>query len=105
VKSADLAGRVRIHDLRHAHASWLLGGADLQVVKQRLGHGGPRVERLESEPGGRRGQDQGRRKAFPANRRERSAEASRGECVGTWQLALGVTRVVLVEPPRKSATS
>jgi len=37
-KAAGLE-KVRIHDLRHAHASWLLaGGADLQVVKERLGH-------------------------------------------------------------------
>jgi site-specific recombinase XerD len=37
-KAAGLS-KVRIHDLRHAHASWLLaGGADLQVVKERLGH-------------------------------------------------------------------
>jgi integrase len=37
-KAAGL-DKVRIHDLRHAHASWLLaGGADLQVVKERLGH-------------------------------------------------------------------
>jgi integrase len=28
-----------MHSLRHAHASWLLaGGADIQVVKERLGH-------------------------------------------------------------------
>ena len=28
-----------MHGLRHAHASWLLaGGADIEVVKERLGH-------------------------------------------------------------------
>jgi integrase len=30
---------VRVHDLRHAHASWLLaGGSDLKSVMDRVGH-------------------------------------------------------------------
>ena len=40
LREANLGFRVTPHGLRHAHASWLLaGGADIQVVKERLGHG------------------------------------------------------------------
>lgn len=38
IKSADLAG-LRIHDLRHTHASWLIQqGVPLTVIQRRLGH-------------------------------------------------------------------
>ena len=40
VQAAQLGFHITPHGLRHAHASWLLaGGADIQVVKERLGHG------------------------------------------------------------------
>ena len=39
VKASGIAFNVRVHDLRHAHASWLLaGGADLKSVMDRMGH-------------------------------------------------------------------
>ncbi len=39
VKKAGVDFEVRVHDLRHAHASWLLaGGSDLKAVMDRLGH-------------------------------------------------------------------
>ncbi len=39
LEKAKLGFEVTPHGLRHAHASWLLaGGANLQVVKERLGH-------------------------------------------------------------------
>jgi site-specific recombinase XerD len=38
--AAGLVAGVRVQDLRHAHASWLLaGGVDIETVKERLGHG------------------------------------------------------------------
>jgi integrase len=38
--AAGIGVHITPHGMRHAHASWLLaGGADLQVVKERLGHG------------------------------------------------------------------
>ena len=39
VQAAKLDQTVTFHNLRAAHASWLLaGGADLQTVRERLGH-------------------------------------------------------------------
>ena len=39
VKASGIEFNVRVHDLRHAHASWLLaGGADLKGVMDRMGH-------------------------------------------------------------------
>ena len=39
LEAAGLGFHVRMHDLRHAHASWLLaGGADLKSVMDRMGH-------------------------------------------------------------------
>jgi integrase len=39
VAAAGITRRIRLHDLRHAHASWVLaGGADVQIVRERLGH-------------------------------------------------------------------
>ena len=39
VRASGLDFNIRMHDLRHAHASWLLaGGADLKGVMERMGH-------------------------------------------------------------------
>ncbi len=39
VKASGVDFQVRMHDLRHAHASWLLaGGSDLKSVMERMGH-------------------------------------------------------------------
>jgi hypothetical protein len=42
VKAPGIDFGVRMHDLRHAHAPWLLaGGADLKGVMDRMGHADP----------------------------------------------------------------
>ena len=39
VQASGMDFPVRVHDLRHAHASWLLaGGSDLKSVMDRMGH-------------------------------------------------------------------
>ncbi|WP_019872964.1 tyrosine-type recombinase/integrase [Sporichthya polymorpha] len=39
LEESQLGRHVRMHDLRHAHASWMLaGGADLKTVMERMGH-------------------------------------------------------------------
>jgi integrase len=39
VAASGIDFEVRVHDLRHAHASWLLaGGSDLKAVMDRMGH-------------------------------------------------------------------
>lgn len=39
MKASGVDFPVRVHDLRHAHASWLLAdGADLKSVMERVGH-------------------------------------------------------------------
>jgi integrase len=39
VRASGVGFDVRVHDLRHAHASWLLsGGSDLKSVMGRMGH-------------------------------------------------------------------
>ncbi|ADD45002.1 integrase family protein [Stackebrandtia nassauensis DSM 44728] len=39
LKKSGIAVDIAMHKLRHAHASWALkGGADLHIVKERLGH-------------------------------------------------------------------
>jgi hypothetical protein len=44
VVAAELDFPVRVHELRHAHVSWLLaGGGDIHVVKERLVHGSLRT--------------------------------------------------------------
>jgi integrase len=54
IAKADLGFHVTPHDMRHAHASWLLASdADIQVVKERLGHASIRTtaKYLHAVPG------------------------------------------------------
>ena len=42
--SAGLPNDVRIHDLRHTHATWLLeAGVNVKAVSERLGHSNCRI--------------------------------------------------------------
>ena len=39
IKASGVDSDIRVHDQRHAHASWLLaGGSDLKSVMDRMGH-------------------------------------------------------------------
>jgi len=54
VQLCDTAGvpRIRIHDLRHTHATWLVGELPLKTLAERLGHADPRfTARVYQHPG------------------------------------------------------
>lgn len=41
---AGISEKVRFHDLRHTHATWLLSnGVNVKVVSERLGHSNIRI--------------------------------------------------------------
>ena len=51
IKASGIDFDVRVHDLRHAHASWLLaGGSDLKSVMDRMGHARSPPPRNTSTP-------------------------------------------------------
>ena len=51
VKASGVDFSVRVHDLRHTHASWLLaGGADLKSVMERMGHSQSQTTQKYSTP-------------------------------------------------------